>query len=144
MTTFARSFSPSPHSLSMQSISDTLAVVLPRTAPGRAHAMRALERAGFRVDVRSSVEEAANAAAGDPRTLGVTELRVENDAQASQQGAHGHWLSGRTLAEIERQAFLDTLEETGGNRAETARRLGVSEKTVYNKLRAWGMLTPRA
>ncbi|MGQ0613882.1 MAG: helix-turn-helix domain-containing protein [Planctomycetaceae bacterium] len=41
------------------------------------------------------------------------------------------------LAEIERRAILDRLRECGGNRAATARSLGVSEKTIYNKLKRY-------
>ena len=49
-------------------------------------------------------------------------------------------LAGRTLAEIERQAILDTLADCEGVKAECARRLGISEKSVYNKMRRHGLL----
>ena len=42
--------------------------------------------------------------------------------------------SGMTLAQIELETIRQTLVATDGNRAETARRLGVSEKTIYNKI----------
>ncbi len=45
----------------------------------------------------------------------------------------------RTLQEAEIQAIRDTLQATGGNRSETARRLGVSEKTIYNKINKYGI-----
>jgi DNA-binding NtrC family response regulator len=41
---------------------------------------------------------------------------------------------GKSLEQIEREAILDTLEACGGNKSEAARRLGVAEKTIYNKL----------
>lgn len=44
-------------------------------------------------------------------------------------------LAGRTLAEIERQAIWETLELEGGNKARAARSLGISEKSIYNKMR---------
>ncbi|PCI03003.1 MAG: sigma-54-dependent Fis family transcriptional regulator [Hyphomicrobiales bacterium] len=44
-----------------------------------------------------------------------------------------------TLAAIERRHILDTLEACGGNRAEAARRLDVSRKTIDRKCRAWGL-----
>jgi transcriptional regulator of acetoin/glycerol metabolism len=47
--------------------------------------------------------------------------------------------SGRTLAERERQAILDTLEVTHGKLAETARRLGISRTTLWRRLRAYGL-----
>lgn len=46
-------------------------------------------------------------------------------------------LAGLTLAEIERCAISETLHACGGNRGKTARSLGVSEKTVYNKIKSY-------
>lgn len=43
-------------------------------------------------------------------------------------------LAGRTLAEIECQVILDTLRGLGGNRTATAARLGVTTRTLLNKL----------
>lgn len=42
-----------------------------------------------------------------------------------------------TLQSVERQHILRVLEECGGNRAEAARRLGVSRKTVDRKCAMW-------
>ena len=42
--------------------------------------------------------------------------------------------SGMTLEEIERQTILQTLEEMDGKKKETAEKLGISVKTLYNKL----------
>lgn len=44
-------------------------------------------------------------------------------------------LAGMTMEEIERQAVLDTLQACGGNKAKSARSLGISEKSIYNKMR---------
>ena len=44
-----------------------------------------------------------------------------------------------TLKEIEKRALIDTLEAEGGNKAMAARRLGVSEKSIYNKLRRFDL-----
>jgi DNA-binding NtrC family response regulator len=41
---------------------------------------------------------------------------------------------GRSLHELERQAFTEAYERTGHNKARTARELGISERTVYNLL----------
>ncbi len=41
----------------------------------------------------------------------------------------------RTMAEIERQAILDTLQLTGGRRAEAARILGIGLRTLQRKLK---------
>jgi DNA-binding NtrC family response regulator len=44
-----------------------------------------------------------------------------------------------TLAEAERELILRCLDETGNNKTETARRLGLSTRTIHNKLRAYGI-----
>ncbi len=46
-------------------------------------------------------------------------------------------LANRTLADIEREAILCTLEATRGNKTEAARRLGVTARTLSNKMRLW-------
>jgi len=43
-----------------------------------------------------------------------------------------------TLHELETQYILFSLEKNGGNKPETARQLGISLKTLYNKLNAIG------
>jgi two-component system response regulator HydG len=45
----------------------------------------------------------------------------------------------RSLEEIEKEAILATLKATEGNKSETARRLGITRKTLHNKLKAYGM-----
>jgi transcriptional regulator with GAF, ATPase, and Fis domain len=44
-----------------------------------------------------------------------------------------------TLADAERELILRCLDETGNNKTETARRLGLSTRTIHNKLRAYGI-----
>ncbi len=43
-------------------------------------------------------------------------------------------LSGLPLSEIEKRAIFQTLALCSGNKREAARRLGISEKSIYNKL----------
>jgi transcriptional regulator with GAF, ATPase, and Fis domain len=52
------------------------------------------------------------------------------------------WKAGLSLGAMERQLFAMTLESTGGNRARAAELLGVSLRTVRNKVREFG-LPPR-
>jgi DNA-binding NtrC family response regulator len=44
-----------------------------------------------------------------------------------------------TVADAERTLILKTLEHAGKNKAEAARQLGVDVKTIYNKLKAYGI-----
>lgn len=46
-------------------------------------------------------------------------------------------LAGLTLPQIERLAFLETLVACNGCRRLAARKLGVSEKTMYNKIKQY-------
>jgi two-component system response regulator HydG len=61
------------------------------------------------------------------------------------QGAEGGELpgvavpSGMTLKEVEREVIVQILEETDGNRTQTARILGISRKTLQNKLKEYGI-----
>jgi len=49
------------------------------------------------------------------------------------------WKPGLSLEEMERQLLAMTLESTGGNRSRTAELLGVSLRTVRNKIREYGL-----
>lgn len=44
-----------------------------------------------------------------------------------------------TLADRERQAIAETLHDTSGKLAETARRLGISRTTLWRRLKAYGL-----
>lgn len=140
MTMFARSVRPASPSWSRsQGTPSAEALLLPATGPSRRHATRVLERAGFRLERVSSFDAGQTLAEEDPTVCSLVPVPTKSDSPSEPD----EWIEGRTLAELERKAFLDTLDATNGNRAETARRLGVSEKTVYNKLRTWGMLSQR-
>jgi two-component system response regulator HydG len=45
----------------------------------------------------------------------------------------------RSLGDIEKEAILATLKATDGNKSETARRLGITRKTLHNKLKSYGV-----
>jgi two-component system, NtrC family, response regulator AtoC len=60
---------------------------------------------------------------------------VEAGAAATTSGA----ASPRgTLADIERKVILSTLQRNGGDKRRTAAELGISLKTLYNRLKAYG------
>jgi len=62
-----------------------------------------------------------------------------DETSGSQSGANavqqGYQLAGKTLQEIERDAIIETLRLNGGNKAKSARTLGISEKSIYNKMK---------
>ena len=84
-------------------------------------------------ELRNVVERAAILAdevidSGDLPTLKRTDAIVEGDESVVRVKV------GTRLAEVERRLILATLEALGGNKAKTAERLGVSLKTLYNRL----------
>ena len=56
------------------------------------------------------------------------------------------WLIGSSLRDVERDMVLETLSHTRGNRTEAARLLGVSVRTLRNKIVEYsgeGIYVPR-
>ena len=45
-----------------------------------------------------------------------------------------------SLEEVEKTTILNTLEASGGNKSEAARRLGITRKTLHKKLKAYGVM----
>ena len=56
------------------------------------------------------------------------------ESQADRGAEQVPWMPGQTLNDIERKVILDALEYHKGNRTHTARALGISIRTLRNKL----------
>ncbi|MHC4742409.1 MAG: sigma-54-dependent transcriptional regulator, partial [Planctomycetota bacterium] len=56
---------------------------------------------------------------------------------AAGTGATG--LGGVSLDELEKQAIAETLAKTGGNREKAAKILGIGERTLYRKIKEYGL-----
>lgn len=54
----------------------------------------------------------------------------------------GSLAEGMTLADVEREMILKTLDRLGGNRTKTAMQLGISLRTLRNKLKLFGHTRP--
>jgi DNA-binding NtrC family response regulator len=68
--------------------------------------------------------------------LSITDVKV-----SSGLGESGNDTSFTLLEGVERNAIVQTLKETGGNKLETAKRLGIGRQTLYNKIKAYGIET---
>ncbi|MDX1964201.1 MAG: sigma-54 dependent transcriptional regulator [Pirellulales bacterium] len=58
---------------------------------------------------------------------------------ASGSGSDLSSLIGQSLAEIERLFIIETLNSTGGNREQAAEMLGIGERTLYRKIKEYGL-----
>ncbi len=63
--------------------------------------------------------------------------RLQTDSAGGGEDAGSMNLSGLPLADVERQAILDTLERTSGNQTKAARILGISDRTLRVKIRQY-------
>ncbi len=69
----------------------------------------------------------------DSVDLSVTKVKVP--------GEESHDTNFTLLEGVERNAIVQMLRETGGNKLETAKRLGIGRQTLYNKIKAYGIDT---
>ena len=51
--------------------------------------------------------------------------------------------SEMTLDELERRHICKTLDALAGNKTKTAKTLGITVKTLYNKLHSYGMIVAK-
>src|SRR5690242_14898205 len=69
----------------------------------------------------------------DAADLSVSDIRIVP--------SEGHDTAFTLLEGVERNAIIQMLRETGGNKLETAKRLGIGRQTLYNKIKAYGIET---
>ena len=70
----------------------------------------------------------------DSPTIEVADLSISNNIS----GAGEPGCDNLTLMEaMERSKIIEVLKETGGNKLETAKRLGIGRQTLYNKIKAY-------
>ncbi|MCI0492060.1 MAG: sigma-54 dependent transcriptional regulator [Planctomycetes bacterium] len=68
------------------------------------------------------------------------ELLPPDGDVAADRGADGlHDLVGKPMSEIESLFIAETLKITGGNREEAAEMLGIGERTLYRKIKEYGL-----
>jgi len=81
-----------------------------------------------------AVMERAAALVPGPKVV-ASDLRIDSAPSAKEQESS---LNG-TLADMEKRLIVETLESVGGKREEAARKLGITSRTLRNKLKAWGL-----
>jgi len=93
-------------------------------------------------ELRNCVERAWILAAD---RIGVQDMPFHEGASAPGGDRPGVWCPvGTPIAEVERDLILTTLEQYGGDKARTAKTLGISLRTLYNRLGQYGWTRRRA
>ena len=64
---------------------------------------------------------------------------ADDALDAGSGGSGGGSLAGKSLEQLEKRAIRETLKLTGGNREHTAKLLGIGERTLYRKLKEYGL-----
>lgn len=73
--------------------------------------------------------------------LDLEDLPLPGSEEPGEETAPGPLeLSGVPLEEVEKMTILQTLEATGGNKSEAARRLGITRRTLHQKLKKYGVM----
>jgi two-component system response regulator HydG len=93
-------------------------------------------------ELENAVERAVILLTGDHITekqlpLHIVQKYAENKEQRSPAPPSSD--GSRSLEEIEKEAIMSTLEATGQNKSEAARRLGITRKTLHNKMKGYGL-----
>jgi DNA-binding NtrC family response regulator len=85
--------------------------------------------------LQNEVQRAVLLCEGD--TVDAADLSI---ASARVETSEGGTDTSFTLLEgVERNTIIQMLKETGGNKLETAKRLGIGRQTLYNKIKAYGI-----
>jgi two-component system response regulator HydG len=67
-------------------------------------------------------------------------LSVSDVLAPEQEPVREELLADLPLEEVEKVTILKTLESAGGNKSETARRLGITRRTLHKKLKKYGVM----
>jgi len=91
----------------------------------------------------TSARRAIDGQNGDVRhrlqIMGARFASLKNGAQSLGEAAILPSSGPLTLADRERLAITETLQDTSGKLAETARRLGISRTTLWRRLKSYGL-----
>jgi len=102
--------------------------------PAAAERLAGFEWPGNVRQLQNEVQRAVLLSEGemvDASDLSITSTRTPGDGT---QDTNFTLLEG-----VERNAIVQMLQDTGGNKLETAKRLGIGRQTLYNKIKAYGI-----
>lgn len=115
------------HGTDIQLDEEGLDILLEYTWPGNVRELKhAIQRAYIRTEAGSKILQV-------PKKISSPFHLVDEDS--TPDGLQ----PGRRLDEVEKELILMTLERFNGDKAKTAKVLGVSTKTIYNRLEVYGV-----
>jgi two-component system, NtrC family, response regulator AtoC len=106
----------------------------PRLSPAAEQRLLAARWRGNVRELANTLERAAILAEGD--TIDASHIWIEDSDKPSPAAASAEV---KPLVELEREAILHALEVVGGNRRRAAELLGIGERTLYDKLKRYGV-----
>jgi two-component system response regulator HydG len=75
--------------------------------------------------------------------LDKNDIQIEGGSSTKSESWKGNEqtdISEKSLYEVEKIAILKMIDKTGNNKSETARRLGISRRTLHLKLKDYGVM----
>jgi DNA-binding NtrC family response regulator len=123
---FAEKFAKSNHMEVPKLTSEALDILLAHKWPGN---VRELENTMHRAVLLN------NGGLIDKTSLLMENVAGENNNAASPENSGG--LVGRTVSDVEKELILSTLNHMGGNRSRAAEILGISIRTLHNKIKEY-------
>ncbi|HLL21053.1 MAG TPA: sigma-54 dependent transcriptional regulator [Kofleriaceae bacterium] len=117
----------------LETIARDLKRSLPRLSPAAEKRLLSASWRGNVRELRNVLERAAILAEGD--TIEPAHIWIEDVDKPVTPGGG----DVRPLVELEKEAILHALEVVGGNRRRAAEMLGIGERTLYDKLKKYGV-----
>lgn len=102
--------------------------------PAASHRLTTFEWPGNVRQLQNEVQRAVLLSEGPQ--VDASDLSV---SRAKPEGADTSDTNFTLLEGVERNAIVQMLKETGGNKLEAAKRLGIGRQTLYNKIKAYGI-----
>ncbi|WP_419938477.1 sigma-54 interaction domain-containing protein [Candidatus Palauibacter sp.] len=107
-------------------------------APSRSGAGEDIEDA-IEIDITDAVDASDAAGAAGASPAGDEVAPPTGDSPYPEDADTIAIRPGMTMEEIEREAIIAVLRQTGGNRRKAAQALGIGERTIYRKIRKYGI-----
>jgi two-component system, NtrC family, response regulator AtoC len=108
-------------------------------SPEAWHCLRSYSWPGNIRELKNVIQRAVLMAQGEELTADLLPLRIRAAAQANAAVHHFPIHAGMTLDAVEKEFMLMTLASTKGNKKETAQKLGISRRALYDKLKKHGL-----